>query len=459
MASEDAKMTQLVSMNKMLMAQMAAMQKRMDAVAKTEAAAAPARRNTHPRTKPPAARPPTQTPDAAAASVRRSPRNHNSPAPSPRTPASEMRMRRRLSYSSAGSTSTKKKKRNTPTPAKQLVRKTLGDAIKLNCDDLLLSQHFRDKERKFKREEYKFHIKPLVDSLIADSELDTSMYSRLELFDIAVDIGKKRDAYQPKNKLSPTKKRRLRQKDLKKKAAAASAAAAAASSSSAAAVAATASPASSATASPASSAVTENSSDDDDVPVESQRDCSDATKSEGSSLREFLELDEAEQENRKKTKEDIAGRKAAAAKKKEAAAKMKEAAAAKKKEAAAAKKNNTAAAAAVKKNNIAAAKTARAQLHEDYIQKMGAAAVALSRAKSAAKKKLTAKQKKAVIDDCCLQVGMRVQGKWDDDYYDGVVVSIDYQNRTVHIKYDDDDTDDAVPWDDTRILDEFPLFG
>ena len=54
---------------------------------------------------------------------------------------------------------------------------------------------------------------------------------------------------------------------------------------------------------------------------------------------------------------------------------------------------------------------------------------------------------------------MRVQGKWDDDYYDGVVVSIDYQNRTVHIKYDDDDADDAVPWDDTRILDEFPLFG
>ena len=53
----------------------------------------------------------------------------------------------------------------------------------------------------------------------------------------------------------------------------------------------------------------------------------------------------------------------------------------------------------------------------------------------------------------------RVQGKWDDDYYDGVVVSIDYQNRTVHIKYDDDDADDAVPWDDTRILDEFPLFG
>ena len=129
----------------------------------------------------------------------------------------------------------KKKKRNTPTPAKQLVRKTLGDAIKLNCDDLLLSQHFRDKERKFKREEYKFHIKPLVDSLIADSELDTSMYSRLELFDIAVDIGKKRDAYQPKNKLSPTKKRRLRQKSLKKKAAAAAAAASSSSSSSAAA--------------------------------------------------------------------------------------------------------------------------------------------------------------------------------------------------------------------------------
>ena len=54
---------------------------------------------------------------------------------------------------------------------------------------------------------------------------------------------------------------------------------------------------------------------------------------------------------------------------------------------------------------------------------------------------------------------MRVQVRWDDDekgepaYYDGNVVSIDYQTKTVHIKYDDDDEDDAVSWDNTRILD------
>ena len=72
---------------------------------------------------------------------------------------------------------------------------------------------------------------------------------------------------------------------------------------------------------------------------------------------------------------------------------------------------------------------------------------------------------KNTAEGCAIKVGMRVQGLWLDDgsdcdsdregdWYDGVVHAIDYAKRTVHIKYDDGDSDDSVSWDHTRILEE-----
>ena len=56
---------------------------------------------------------------------------------------------------------------------------------------------------------------------------------------------------------------------------------------------------------------------------------------------------------------------------------------------------------------------------------------------------------------------MKVAGKWDDDdgttswYDDHIISTIDYEeNTTVHVKYDDGDTDDTVSWDNVRILDD-----
>ena len=55
---------------------------------------------------------------------------------------------------------------------------------------------------------------------------------------------------------------------------------------------------------------------------------------------------------------------------------------------------------------------------------------------------------------------MAVCGFWPDDegeggeWYEGIVQSIDYENRTVHILYKDGDIDDSVPWDLARILDD-----
>ena len=55
---------------------------------------------------------------------------------------------------------------------------------------------------------------------------------------------------------------------------------------------------------------------------------------------------------------------------------------------------------------------------------------------------------------------MKVMGMWpadtedgEDQWYDGTVITIDCAKETVHIKYDDEDEDDAVPWDNVRILD------
>ena len=107
---------------------------------------------------------------------------------------------------------------------------------------------------------------------------------------------------------------------------------------------------------------------------------------------------------------------------------------------------------------------AAAVVHDDYIKKMAAAAVAASKAKSAAmKKKQSVNKKEAAVQDCQLKVGMQVTAKWVDDdadaddadcYYDGGVVSINYDNRTAHIKFDDGDCDDAVSWDHIRIQED-----
>ena len=430
--SDDKKaMDDLKTQNKMLMERLMQLEKRVaggeagEAASKNRSPSLPAskktRRPSHPRNKP-AARP-----------VRRSPRNH-SPARSPHTPVGAMR--RRLSFTSAGG-SAKKKQRKTPTPAQQLVRKTLGDAIKLNMDHLLQSQFFKDKDRYFKVDSFAHRVQPLLEVLVDDDEVDTSMYAPSELFDMAVDIAKKRTFYKPKAtklRLSQTKKRRLRKAKQKKAAAVAAAAAAVAT----------------------AAATADGSGSDDDAPAAAcaaLATSAQATEDHGEELRNFLELDAENQNDRDESKDVLAKKKSEAVTRKEAEKKKKDAAAAKKKET---QKKKKVAAAAKKKEAAAKKKTAAAAAHADYIKKMGAAAVARSRRKSIAMKKKNAKKKEASAASCSLRVGMKVSGKWDNEqgvgeWYDGVVVSIDYERQTVFITYDDGDSDDAVPWENTRI--------
>jgi hypothetical protein len=412
-----AVMQALKAQNELLMARLKALEE-----SQTDAPAAKKkRRGSHPRTKP----------KKAAPAPRRSPRNH-SPARTPAATAAAAAMltpaataARKLSFTSAGKASSKKK-RNTPTTAKQLVRKTLGDAIKLNMDELLVTQYFRDANRFFRVEEFSFRVQPLIDVLIADDEVDTSMYSPSDLLRLAVNIGKKRDKYEPKKQLNATKKRKLRIAKSKKRAAKAAASAAAA-------------------AVVAAAGSADDCSDDDGATEV----CAPATRaateeqSDSNDLRQFLDLDADNQRARDSSKEAIAGEKKKATERKRNQRIAIERATAK-----------TSTAAGRKKAREAAA----AEAHNDYVKKMAAVAVAASRRKSESMKKVNARKLKKAMKDCALEVGMKVTAQWADeqgkgDWYNGTVVSIEYANRTVFVKYDDGDTDDSVPWENTRIID------
>ena len=55
---------------------------------------------------------------------------------------------------------------------------------------------------------------------------------------------------------------------------------------------------------------------------------------------------------------------------------------------------------------------------------------------------------------------MKVSAPWNgkgpekDNWFDGVIVSLDYDNRTAHIQFEDGDVDDAVPWTQCSMLDD-----
>ena len=92
------------------------------------------------------------------------------------------------------------KKRKKTCKKKSLVRKTIGEALRLNMDNLLLTQYFRDEHRMFKKDLFRHHVNPLLDVIDLDESVDTSMYTTDELFALAVDVAKKRSYYSPTTK-------------------------------------------------------------------------------------------------------------------------------------------------------------------------------------------------------------------------------------------------------------------
>lgn len=120
-------------------------------------------------------------------SPRRSPRNKKRASPPRKTP-----------------TKTKKKKlfepkkKRTPKPKKaQKIRKTLGDTFKKTYDKQLQAGRFKDSENRFKLDLFDDCVRPIIQALQEDEEIDTTGYSYSQLYKIAKDAVKKRARYTP----------------------------------------------------------------------------------------------------------------------------------------------------------------------------------------------------------------------------------------------------------------------
>ena len=92
----------------------------------------------------------------------------------------------------------------------------------MELDEMLLAQHFRGSNRYFKIDEFHHHAFPIVEALHNDDSIDTGMYTKAQLFKLAVDIEKKRYFYVPKKKqtvetVAEKKKKVVCTENLKKK--------------------------------------------------------------------------------------------------------------------------------------------------------------------------------------------------------------------------------------------------
>ena len=144
---------------------------------------------------------------------------------------------------------------------------------------------------------------------------------------------------------------------------------------------------------------------------------------DGEELREFLDLDDSNQKNRKRSKEDLAVAKQLRKQEKK--------------------------------------KTTEAAIIAKHTKGSASEAVSRSKKRSAQRKLKKArkgKTNKSVVE-CRLRTGMHVRAKWSGEqqkgsWFDGVVHKIDYDNGTAFIKYEDGDEDEGVSWKDILIQDE-----
>ena len=406
----------------------------------------PPKATTSPALTPKATTSPALTPKAKTP-LRRSPRRKRKTpdSVSSDSEADGTPVDRRLS---AGLRATKKKR--TPKPQiEQALRKTLGEILYLNMDEKITSGYYLDDNRFFSVEKFEDDTRALVDFVHQSAEIDTTGFSKLSIFKLAVKVAKKRESNY--KKLKPKKKKAKNSKSKKKnpkpygryadtkikaravyqalvasknaKSAVSPAVASASAANAAASAAAAAAALASASAAPAAHEVTdkqvdqlfEDSESSDDVMTleKYNRDC---------------------QAQREQAKAELAKKKAVAA----AIANEK----------------------AVKKAELAKQKAAqKAELAKKKADQRA------ERAKKKAEQNAERAKKKAVKiaknkEDCLFKIGMAVCGFWPDDdgeggeWYEGIVQSIDYVRRTVHVLYKDGDIDDAVPWHLARILDD-----
>ena len=162
----------------------------------------PPKATTSPALTPKATTSPALTPKAKTP-LRRSPRRKRKTpdSVSSDSEADGTPVDRRLS---AGLRATKKKR--TPKPQiEQALRKTLGEILYLNMDEKITSGYYLDVNRFFSVEKFEDDTRALVDFVHQSAEIDTTGFSKLSIFKLAVKVAKKRESNY--KKLKPKKKR------------------------------------------------------------------------------------------------------------------------------------------------------------------------------------------------------------------------------------------------------------
>ena len=76
--------------------------------------------------------------------------------------------------------------------------------MQLNMGEKFLRGYYRTPTtRKFKLDLFEDEVRPVLDYVIKSDDVDTTGFSRLKIFQLVVDVAKKRQVYKPK----PKKKR------------------------------------------------------------------------------------------------------------------------------------------------------------------------------------------------------------------------------------------------------------
>ena len=361
----------------------------------------------------------------------------------------------------------------------------MGEVIKLNMDSRVLAREFHDNDNNFLTGKFEDAVRPIVDYFHQTDEVDTKDMSLKKVFNIAVSIVKKRKDYTPVTRKKKSKKSHGKKKTLyrgkyastKAKARSIYAQLVASSNSERApnspvatasmkvAIAAgvaeavatcaevakhnAARNAASSAAAAADTAPTDadviSLFEDDSSSGEAeslilynkrcQQQRADAKKNLAAKKQEVLAAAKKKQEEKEKKKQDLLNKKKEKEKRKQDALNRKN-------------KNKKGARAKTKRGQIVSG----SPTFRSYVAGMGAEAAAASKTTS------VEDRNKA---DCLFKIGQRVSGLWpaldEEDgggWYNGVVISLDYCHRTVHIKYDDGDSDDAVHWYNARIMED-----
>ena len=373
--------------------------------------------------------PKRKSPKRKSPPLRRSPRHHSHGSTKKKKRKSPKGMhtpkvKKRLSF--------QRKPRTPSSPDSKLVRQTLGETIKARYDDHIIKGSFIE-EGVFNRDLYEDAVRPIIEAMIADAEIPTGKHNFNTMFTMALDIAKKRRSYKnnhpDKASKSPAMSASKAKRALTAKVA-------------------------------AICAITQDNVVDllasDESAHEAEAEATVEKVDSEAEEKKFTAYDSACQLARKDLKQHMMGKKAEVAKDKAAKAAK-----------AAAEKDQAAKAKATKAAKTKATKAAKAKATK------AAKAAAKAKGKTNAKpksrlggalgrhaEKFRENERRKAKASTSLKVGMKVSAPWNGkgpekgNWFDGVIVSLDYDNRTAHIHFEDGDVDDAVPWTQCSMLDD-----